>query len=336
MKIFTKILTAVLSITMLFSVAGFSACGNSDLEVKVIDKIYIFYIALTVVIGLIAALFIIGGKQNIKKNQKNILIIILACVISSGVFLGVVWLIMIYFNSLSPTYAEYCDFLYSIEYVNDQGEYVVEEKGTYSFVRLQGLSDAGKGKEIIIVPEYIEGYKVEEIGYSESVVNEGIWESERLKKVYIPFSVSVSRTAFQKCEKLEKVILLAHKADGYDDRNGTNVYCTSYYYEAENVTNKYVSITGSTIYFSNVSYYYNYENAPNDGYYWVDDYDYNSKIEFIPKMPEREGYIFDGWYKEAECINAWNFELDKLPETEYDSEGSSIYQETKLYAKWIG
>lgn len=29
-----------------------------------------------------------------------------------------------------------------------------------------------------------------------------------------------------------------------------------------------------------------------------------------PASPIRTGYIFDGWYKEADCINAWNFNTD--------------------------
>ena len=49
----------------------------------------------------------------------------------------------------------------------------------------------------------------------------------------------------------------------------------------------------------------------------------------------REGYEFDGWYKESECINAWDYEADALPEVQIDEEGQEVYQETRLYAKWI-
>ncbi|MBE7088066.1 MAG: hypothetical protein E7370_00875 [Clostridiales bacterium] len=37
MKIFTKILTAVLSLAMLFSVVGFTACSNGELEAKIAE-----------------------------------------------------------------------------------------------------------------------------------------------------------------------------------------------------------------------------------------------------------------------------------------------------------
>lgn len=41
-----------------------------------------------------------------------------------------------------------------------------------------------------------------------------------------------------------------------------------------------------------------------------------------PTPPIRLGYKFDGWYKEAECINPWNFTTDK------------VSHDTTLYAKW--
>ena len=49
---------------------------------------------------------------------------------------------------------------------------------------------------------------------------------------------------------------------------------------------------------------------------------YNSKI-IEPISPIYEGYIFDGWYKEADCKNKWDFLVDVVKEN------------TILYAKWI-
>ncbi|MCI9031993.1 MAG: InlB B-repeat-containing protein [Clostridia bacterium] len=69
-------------------------------------------------------------------------------------------------------------------------------------------------------------------------------------------------------------------------------------------------------------------------------------MEYIPKDPEREGYTFGGWFKEPECINEWDFEVDILPKEKKEEkevhiigetliEEVAIYQETILYAKWI-
>lgn len=49
--------------------------------------------------------------------------------------------------------------------------------------------------------------------------------------------------------------------------------------------------------------------------------DYNSIIT-APVTPTKTGHTFGGWYKEAECLNAWNFMTDK------------VTTNTTLYAKW--
>ena len=63
---------------------------------------------------------------------------------------------------------------------------------------------------------------------------------------------------------------------------------------------------------------------------------FQSLIEFIPPEPQREGYTFGGWYKEKECINEWNFEVDITKEEIYPSTISRFeeYPGTYLYAKW--
>ena len=85
----------------------------------------------------------------------------------------------------------------------------------------------------------------------------------------------------------------------------------------------------------NVSYLFNYEGEPNAGYFFARGFEAGGKIENTPYEPMRDGYTFGGWYKEAECINEWDFDEDKLPEAEYDEEGNVKLVETKLYAKWI-
>lgn len=42
-----------------------------------------------------------------------------------------------------------------------------------------------------------------------------------------------------------------------------------------------------------------------------------------PADPTAEDYIFIGWYKEAGCINAWDFDTD------------TVEEDTTLYAKWV-
>ena len=226
------------------------------------------------------------------------------------------------------------DFIYTIVYYDEKGVEVVEEKGVRSAVRIMSLSEAGKEKEIIVFPEYIEGLKVESLGKSITWLGTyGVIESQNLRKIFFPYPISIASNVIQANESLQEVFILRN--DKYERyiSTGLSVFLTSYY--ASNKTNFYASDGYLNYYFSNVSYYYNYKTAPNDGYYWIDNYEYGERIEYIPENPLRNGYTFDGWYKESECVNVWDFETDRLPETQYNEEEQEIYQETKLYAKWI-
>ncbi|MFL0270043.1 leucine-rich repeat protein [Candidatus Clostridium radicumherbarum] len=48
----------------------------------------------------------------------------------------------------------------------------------------------------------------------------------------------------------------------------------------------------------------------------------NDTLITAPIEPTKSGYTFAGWYKEAECLNAWNFGTDK------------VTTNVTLYAKW--
>ena len=69
----------------------------------------------------------------------------------------------------------------------------------------------------------------------------------------------------------------------------------------------------------------NYEDAPNEGYYYTTIKWFNGKIK-APKKPSRVGFYFKGWYKDEACTEKWDFKSDRtriLP-------GKKIV----LYAKW--
>lgn len=230
----------------------------------------------------------------------------------------------------------YGDFIYSVEYYDANGKRVIKGEGVSSGIMIRGLSEAGKGKSIVVVPEYINSRKVVQLGYEKFWSREGVWKSDNLNKIYLTHSVIITKSIFENCNNLEKIIFLAHDKDEYIKRGEKSVFLTSYYYSNEEYTTKFFKYNdGCWYYFSNVSFRYNYENEPNDGYYWIDDYSYGDKIEYVPEPPTRAGYIFAGWYKEFECINEWDFETDTLPQAQYTEDNEEIYQETKLYAKWI-
>ena len=206
-----------------------------------------------------------------------------------------------------------------------------------------GLTDRGKEQEYLIIPEFLNGFRVKAI--SEYVVSVGQakkaykdwksigYNSENLKKVYINFDIEIHNCYLSagiisksNCPHFERLIYIKNNTlvDSSDRVNNT--------LRTSLIGSKNHAIHVSA---ANVSYFYNYENSPNDNYYWIDDYDYGKKIEFIPPEPSRSGYVFGGWYKESECINKWDFNIDALPNVLYDEWSNKIYQETKLYAKWI-
>lgn len=232
----------------------------------------------------------------------------------------------------------YGDFYYKVLARNEKGEAVIPEKGKDPFIRILGLSEEGKQKEAVVVPQYIDDYPVTELGFDYGFgVVDGVWQSDMLKKVFIPFDVSALGYLYQRCPNIEKVILLVHSPKLYPIPGPkTDVYVTSFHHTSEHETNLFGDPNVSpSVYFSNVSFRYNYEGAPLDGYYWIDDYHYGTKITYIPEDPTREGYVFVGWYKEPECITPWNFDTDTLPEAKYNDAQEELYQETILYAKWI-
>ena len=73
----------------------------------------------------------------------------------------------------------------------------------------------------------------------------------------------------------------------------------------------------------NVHFMNNYDYSDNSEFAKTEDIVYNNPVN-SPAVPQRDGYEFDGWYKNRECTagNAWNFDTDRVKE------------ETKLYAKW--
>lgn len=68
--------------------------------------------------------------------------------------------------------------------------------------------------------------------------------------------------------------------------------------------------------------------------YWSDDVEIGGKINTIPPVPEREGYIFDGWYTEPEYINQWDFQ-DGIPFAEDFIFSGDDGPDFALFGRWI-
>jgi hypothetical protein len=49
--------------------------------------------------------------------------------------------------------------------------------------------------------------------------------------------------------------------------------------------------------------------------YWMDNYEEGELITF-PAPPQKEGFIFAGWYKDSDCLIQWNEETDTYSKPE--------------------
>ena len=223
------------------------------------------------------------------------------------------------------------------EEVLTSGDFIYRVNGDRFF--FEGLSEQGKEKESIVVPEEIEGYEVKELTYQYWLsVRGGNFESEKLKQIYIIPNIELRNIGFLNTPNLTKIIMIGTQSSWYDSYSISLGEDTKIYFSTiQNHSDWEMDDRGcilSGFWLSNCNYFYNYDGAENDGYYWSDNYDYGEKITYVPQNPKREGYIFGGWFQEPECINIWNFDRDTLPEAKYNEEGEVLYQETRLYAKW--
>ena len=197
-----------------------------------------------------------------------------------------------------------------------------------------GLSEEGKKKETIIFPTSIDGYNVEMVGTYFFKRKSGPIIFTNTKNIYLTNLFYYTNSKFE-CDKnlhINAYVGSSLSDDEMflmlDDFPNSKVYISQIYYEAIKETPSF--------------YWYNYVPA-NVVYYlgsyskdtfFVDDAD-GTPVNVIPPDPKREGYKFDGWYKDIEGTIPWDFEKDIVPKKIYDINGEYIFAETKIYAKWI-
>lgn len=223
--------------------------------------------------------------------------------------------------------------------------YYMKEYDSYAVV---GTTEQGKKEDILYFPAYYKEKLVTSMGYFErGAIGFGsgttYWitpDDITATKIYFPYTVDdyFTESLFGKDETAEGQIYFANSNKFYlkhavemSGGYGVKYYVTpsAYEYIITNIKD-YGDINRA-----NTSYLFNYDDAPNEGYFFINNFTAGGLIEDTPYEPKREGYAFGGWYKEPECENLWNFEKDTLPGTVLREDGEQIYQETKLYANWI-
>ena len=195
-------------------------------------------------------------------------------------------------------------------------------------IAVVGISAKGEDQNVLYIPEEISGYPVEYISLrSPSTFMDSYHTfapSESLEKLYIPGTV---KSVEQFGDQIRKVdVFLLHEE--YTEDLHKAIHGAAYHIGNERVfvhSNLYESLEGEkeACRPANVSYHLNYETEDKKTLYSLDNYSSGEAL-IAPEAPSRYNYDFDGWYKEAECINKWDFENDCYSD-----------YEVKLYAKWL-
>lgn len=207
-------------------------------------------------------------------------------------------------------------------------------------VKITGLTEEGRKQEVLIFPKTIKDKDVvkiepEWVRPRNSSASFETWRNLALQKIFLYDDYETESDIYAYCPNIKYIIILNHEIDeslnsGLFAACNNNRFC---YIPAEVFYNSLeLSIA---IRPANISFMYNYQDSPNYGYYWIDVVPYGEKVETVPEPPVRDGYRFGGWYKEPECINQWIFETDTAPQALLDEEGNIVFQEKRLYAKWI-
>jgi uncharacterized repeat protein (TIGR02543 family) len=82
-----------------------------------------------------------------------------------------------------------------------------------------------------------------------------------------------------------------------------------------------------------VSYKKNYSSSDTDNYTIDATKKYDEKLT-APNAPSRTGYAFGGWYKDAACTTAWNFNAYELTTTNGVQGADTDAPALALYAQW--
>ncbi|MGM9970964.1 MAG: InlB B-repeat-containing protein [Anaeroplasmataceae bacterium] len=181
--------------------------------------------------------------------------------------------------------------------------------------------------EYFYIPYFAREYKVTRLGFSSGLGfgGNGFFSATSYGhdiSLYCPSSItSFSNNYLQNASVVSKLFYCGEVLDLslLSLQNKTMVYVPSNEYD------EFIQINTSyesQIKKANVIYNYNY----NEKYYYIDYYQNDSSIQHMPPTPNRENYIFTGWYKDSKCTSLWDFENDKI-----NMGGDS---EIVLYAGW--
>lgn len=205
--------------------------------------------------------------------------------------------------------------------VDDTG---LKTEGDYNFyeysdhVRIRDFSLEGKNLEVCYMPAYINGKVVTSAGYDIWVSASCRLESENLKYLNIPYGVKETK-GFKGLSNLQTIVISSIHDFRFYGGSDLKIYVPFGY------ADMYEKIDCELLN-ANITYLFNYGDAPNEGVYMADLKE-QGEVLYKPLDPLRAGFVFDGWFTDADCKNQWDF--DRKLHAEVDN-GDDF----KLYASW--
>lgn len=199
------------------------------------------------------------------------------------------------------------------------------------FYYIGHISSTGDNSPLYI-PDEINGIPVTGLGHSAFMMGYYI-KISGVEKVYFPWSISYSpqgNITYVKENFSVKYVISPSTTTLIDDHS------LRIFVVAKPLFDQYEATSGvkNNIIPANVAYMFNYQDEPNEGYFFVDLLETSGIIIEPPYLPKRDGYVFEGWYRDENCTKKWNFKTDTLT-IDFDENGNRIYEEFRLYAKWI-
>ncbi len=231
-------------------------------------------------------------------------------------------------------------FLFTTEYFSCRYS---EDK---SEITILELTELGRQQEILVIPAAIKGVPVVQLGSYISGCTRGERyriESQRLKKlyffadnfflkhalIYVPNATVVACGNIQKfnsdMENWRQLKINYRLDENAPILKNWSEYWTSILDSYNVGCEKRIM---PVLYENDFSDFPEYV-AANVRYYIDNELSYIDYIDsqekyILPKIGNRDGYTFDGWYTEKECINKWNEEVPQFYE-----------EELNLYARWL-
>ena len=208
------------------------------------------------------------------------------------------------------------DFTYC--YVRDADQNSRSTKANGKYIAILELTEKGQQKGTIIIPETIEGKTVILIGMSGLFWTKDLRTSGGIyNKIYLPPCLQQVRVGSDLFPPIKKFLIKVPEEIFFQNIGGIYYVPEVDYYKYQ----KYMELNNIIISVANLTYMVDGE------VYWIDDYEENEYVVF-PEEPQKEGYIFGGWYKEPEYLIEWNETMDQYSKPE-------DVKTVNLYAKWI-